>query len=86
MRKARLDFNSLCMAVLVQEVVRADYAFVVHTVNPSTGNEEEIYAEMVKGLGETLVGAYAGRALSLVATKGHTGQPRVSEGGSFREG
>ncbi|CAI5459203.1 unnamed protein product [Closterium sp. Yama58-4] len=77
MRKARLDFNSLSMAVLVQEIVRADYAFVVHTENPSTGDKNQIYAEVVKGLGETLVGAFAGRALSFCADKGHTDRPKV---------
>lgn len=34
------------MAVLVQEVVNADYAFVIHTVNPSTEDSSEIYAEV----------------------------------------
>ncbi|CAI5512548.1 unnamed protein product [Closterium sp. Naga37s-1] len=77
MRKARLHFNSLSMAVLVQEIVRADYAFVVHTENPSTGDKNQIYAEVVKGLGETLVGAFAGRALSFSADKGHTDRPKV---------
>lgn len=34
------------MAVLVQEIIQADYAFVVHTTNPSTEDETEIYAEV----------------------------------------
>lgn len=37
MRKVGLNFMDLRMAVLVQRVVPADYAFVIHTVNPSTG-------------------------------------------------
>ena len=57
------------MAVLIQEVVPADYAFVIHTVNPSTGNADELFAEVVLGLGETLVGNYPGRALSFVCHK-----------------
>ena len=32
-----LDFMALRMAVLVQRVVPARYAFVIHTTNPSTG-------------------------------------------------
>uniref|UniRef100_A0A6N2N9J4 alpha-glucan, water dikinase n=1 Tax=Salix viminalis TaxID=40686 RepID=A0A6N2N9J4_SALVM len=64
-RKVKLDHDYLCMAVLVQEVINADYAFVIHTTNPSSGDSSEIYAEVVKGLGETLVGAYPGRALIL---------------------
>eukprot|EP00249_Psilotum_nudum_P023740 c28967_g1_i1 orf=621-4901(-) len=68
-RKASIDHSDLCMAVLVQEIVRADYAFVIHTTNPANGDTSEIYAEVVKGLGETLVGAYSGRALSFVAKK-----------------
>ena len=93
------------MAVLVQEIVRADYAFVIHTTNPSNEDSSEIYAEVeriyfmqnayktflmsklssmlcviqiVKGLGETLVGAYAGRALSFVTKKNDIRNPQVS--------
>jgi len=58
------------MAVLIQEVVEAEYAFVLHTVNPINGNRDELYAEVVRGLGETLVGNYPGRAMSLVFAKG----------------
>ncbi|XP_064981720.1 alpha-glucan water dikinase 2 isoform X6 [Musa acuminata AAA Group] len=68
-RKAKLDHDDLCMAVLIQEVISADYAFVLHTRNPLSGNPHEIYAEIVKGLGETLVGAYPGRSMSFVTNK-----------------
>jgi alpha-glucan, water dikinase len=37
MRKVGLNFMDLRMAVLVQRVVPARYAFVIHTNNPSTG-------------------------------------------------
>jgi alpha-glucan,water dikinase len=59
----------LCMAVLIQQVVDADYAFVIHSVNPFTGNRDELYSEIVVGLGETLVGNYPGRALSCLYHK-----------------
>jgi len=61
--------ESLFMAVLVQQVVPANYAFVIHTVNPSSGNKNELFAEVVLGLGETLVGNYPGRALSFIWDK-----------------
>ncbi|CAH9102815.1 unnamed protein product [Cuscuta europaea] len=76
-RKVKLDHDSLCMAVLVQEIINADYAFVIHTTNPSSGDVSEIYAEVVKGLGETLVGAYPGRALSFVCKKSDLNSPQV---------
>jgi len=57
------------MAVLIQEVVEAEYAFVLHTVNPLNGNRDELYAEVVRGLGETLVGNYPGRAMSFIFGK-----------------
>ncbi|MEA1866832.1 MAG: PEP/pyruvate-binding domain-containing protein [Thermodesulfobacteriota bacterium] len=70
-RKTRgIPHAYLFMAVLIQEVVKADYSFVIHTVNPSTGNRNEIYAEVVPGLGETLVGNYPGKALSFTCRKG----------------
>ncbi|MFS8027353.1 putative alpha-glucan, water dikinase [Helianthus anomalus] len=34
------------MAVLVQKIINADYAFVIHTTNSSTGDPSEIYAEI----------------------------------------
>ncbi|KAH7515688.1 hypothetical protein FEM48_Zijuj10G0053100 [Ziziphus jujuba var. spinosa] len=76
-RKVKLDHDLLCMAVLVQEIINADYAFVIHTTNPSSGDSSEIYAEVVKGLGETLVGAYPGRALSFISKKNDLGSPQV---------
>ena len=70
-RKARgIPHQDLFMAVLIQEVIEADYSFVIHTVNPVTGNRDEIYAEVVLGLGEALVGNYPGRALSFTSRKG----------------
>ncbi|XP_024989690.1 alpha-glucan water dikinase, chloroplastic-like [Cynara cardunculus var. scolymus] len=76
-RKVKLDHDLLCMAVLVQEIINADYAFVIHTTNPSSGDSSEIYAEVVKGLGETLVGAYPGRALSFIVKKDKLDSPKV---------
>lgn len=76
-RKVGLDHEYLCMAVLVQEIISADYAFVIHTINPSSGDSSEIYAEVVKGLGETLVGAYPGRALSFISKKSDLNSPKV---------
>ncbi|KAK4429801.1 Alpha-glucan water dikinase, chloroplastic [Sesamum alatum] len=76
-RKVKLEHDYLCMAVLVQEIINADYAFVIHTTNPSSGDSSEIYAEVVKGLGETLVGAYPGRALSFICKKNDLNSPRV---------
>ncbi|XP_060968830.1 alpha-glucan water dikinase 1, chloroplastic-like [Cannabis sativa] len=65
------------MAVLVQEIINADYAFVIHTTNPSSGDSSEIYAEVVKGLGETLVGAYPGRAMSFICKKNALDFPQL---------
>ena len=68
-QKMGVPHESLFMAVLIQEVVPADYAFVIHTVNPANNNANELFAEIVLGLGETLVGNFPGRALSFVWDK-----------------
>ena len=68
-KRVGIPHDSLFMAVLVQEVVPADYAFVVHTVNPTNGNPDELYAELVLGLGETLVGNHPGRAFRVTCNK-----------------
>lgn len=76
-RKANsISHKNLFMAVLIQQVVEAEYAFVIHTVNPFTGDKEELYAEIVLGLGETLVGNYPGRALSFTIRK-ETLEPKL---------
>ncbi|XP_077218318.1 phosphoglucan, water dikinase isoform X2 [Tasmannia lanceolata] len=76
-RKAKLNHSDLCMAVLVQEIISADYAFVTHTRNPLSGDPSEIYTEIVKGLGETLVGAYPGRAMSFITKKSNIKFPII---------
>lgn len=63
---AGIAHEELFMAVLVQKVVEAQYAFVIHTANPMTGNRDELYAEVVLGLGETVVANYPGRAFSFI--------------------
>jgi len=65
-RTQGIPHEDLLMAVLIQQAVEADYAFVLHTVNPLGNRPEELYLEVVLGLGETLVGNYPGRALSAV--------------------
>jgi len=68
-RRLGLDHDDLHMAVLVQQLVPADYAFVLHTANPTTGDRDQLYGELVPGLGETLVGNYPGRPLAFTARK-----------------
>ena len=76
-RKAGIKHEDVSMAVLCQPVVQAQYAFVLHTTNPQTGDAGEIYGEVVCGMGEALVGNFAGRALSFVARKDDLSNPRV---------
>ncbi|MEW6441677.1 MAG: PEP/pyruvate-binding domain-containing protein [bacterium] len=76
-RRARgIPHRAVSMAVLVQQVVEADYAFVIHTTDPFSGKEDELYAEVVAGLGEALVGNFPGRALGFRFRK-EGGKPHV---------
>ena len=75
-RSQGIPHCALFMAVLIQEIIEADYSFVIHTINPITGHSDEIYAEAVPGLGETLVGNYPGRAFSFILKKGED-EPRI---------
>jgi alpha-glucan,water dikinase len=72
-----IPHEDIYMAVLVQEVMDPEYAFVAHTANPFTGKKDELYAELVPGLGETLVGNYPGRAMGFVFGKDGQG-PRLT--------
>jgi alpha-glucan, water dikinase len=77
-KKVGLDFNAVSMAVLCQRVVPAQYAFVIHTANPTNGNTNEVYCELVRGLGESIVsGLVPGTALAFVAPKTDLDNPQV---------
>ena len=64
-----VEEEELCMATLLMELVPAEYSFVLHTANPVTGNQHEVYGEICVGLGEALVGNEPGNALSFTAQK-----------------
>ena len=57
------------MAVLVQRIVPAEQAFVIHTTNPTNQQVGEVYCEACEGLGEALVSDMAGQALSFTYDK-----------------
>lgn len=68
-RACSIPHKALHMAVLCQQVVAGDYAFVLHSYNPVSKDKDEVMGEMVLGLGEALVGNYPGRALSFTYNK-----------------
>ena len=68
-RKIGVKLDEISMAVLCQKIIEAEYAFVIHTKNPSNNNKNEIYCEVVYGMGESLVGAYEGQSFSFVYNK-----------------
>ncbi|OEH76639.1 alpha-glucan water dikinase [Cyclospora cayetanensis] len=73
--KASRDYCELNMAVLVQELLPVRYSFVLHTKNPFSQDPNELYGEIAPGLGEAIVGNYAGRALGW--TQKRNGEPTV---------
>jgi len=75
-RARKIPHEDLFLAVLIQEMVEAEYSFVIHTVHPVTKDSGEIFAEVVPGLGETLVGNDPGKALSFTCNKGED-VPRI---------
>lgn len=50
-----IAFDEPKMAVIIQDMVDADYSGVAFTVNPITGNDREILVEVACGTGEDLV-------------------------------
>ena len=67
--KVGITLNDIRMAVLCQKIIPAEYAYVIHTKNPSTNNPNEVFAEICVGMGEALVGAYEGQSLSFSYNK-----------------
>lgn len=59
-KKIGVSLHQVYMAVLVQEIVPAEYAYVIHTTNPTNGEENEVYVESCLGLGEALVSKMPG--------------------------
>jgi len=68
-RAAAIAEEDLSMAVLVMDLVPAQYAFVLHTANPITSNSNQVFGEIVVGLGEALVGNDPGKALTFLYDK-----------------
>ncbi len=54
LQNKRID-TDIKMAVVVQEMIDADYAGVMFTLNPTNGRKDEILINVVYGLGEALV-------------------------------
>jgi phosphoglucan,water dikinase len=70
-QEAKIPHERAHMAVLIQELIEADLSFILHTVNPVTLNDQDVYAEIVVGLGETLASAATrGTPYRLVCAKG----------------
>ncbi len=69
MQKLNISFDKIKVSVLIQKIIPSEYAFVIHTKNPLNNNNNEIFAEVVNGMGETLVGAYEGQSFSFIYNK-----------------
>eukprot|EP00425_Heterocapsa_triquetra_P045917 CAMPEP_0195086646 /NCGR_PEP_ID=MMETSP0448-20130528/26720_1 /TAXON_ID=66468 /ORGANISM="Heterocapsa triquestra, Strain CCMP 448" /LENGTH=1227 /DNA_ID=CAMNT_0040120147 /DNA_START=81 /DNA_END=3764 /DNA_ORIENTATION=- len=64
-RQMGVPDSALSLAVLVQPLAFARYAFVIHTRSPlANAKKEDALVEVVVGLGESLVSNSPGRALS----------------------
>jgi pyruvate,water dikinase len=57
--RSRHGIAAGAMAVLIQPMVAADAAGVAFSLNPVTGNRDEVVVSAVRGLGERLVGGLA---------------------------
>ncbi|MBU0485912.1 MAG: TIM barrel protein [Proteobacteria bacterium] len=55
--KTGIPHSAAHMAILIQEMINPDYAFVLHTTNPMNNSQQELYLELTAGLGETLASA-----------------------------
>ncbi|MEO0336792.1 MAG: PEP/pyruvate-binding domain-containing protein, partial [Pseudomonadota bacterium] len=55
LQNAKLNSDELKMTVLVQEFIVAEHSGVAFSVNPQTGDDQEIYTEFVEGCGDQLV-------------------------------
>ncbi|KAL8256653.1 hypothetical protein R6Q59_031720 [Mikania micrantha] len=77
-RNTDTSFGKLCIGILIQEYIRADYAFVTYTYHPVSQDSSQIYTEIVKGSVETLIGAYLGRPMSSITKKSDLNSPIIT--------
>ena len=68
-KKLGVQMNQIYMAVLVQKIIPAEYAYVIHTTNPTNNEDDEVYVEACLGLGEALVADMPGKAFSFSYNK-----------------
>ncbi|KAI3672668.1 hypothetical protein L6452_38765 [Arctium lappa] len=73
-----MNHDKRCIGILIQEHIRADYAFVTYTNHPVSHDSSEIYTEIVKGSVESLVGSSPGRAMSSITKKSDLKSPIVT--------
>lgn len=57
------------MAVLIQEQLKSEYSFVLHTRSPIGQDPDLLYAELATGLGETLASGTRGSPWRLSVSK-----------------
>jgi rifampicin phosphotransferase len=65
-RQQRIDDGAIAIAVVVQRMVAAEYAGVLFTADPITGERDRMVVEAVTGLGEALVSGQASGHRSVV--------------------
>jgi len=81
--QAGIPHARLHMAVLVQELVTPDLSFIMHTVNPLTGNRDEALVELAVGLGEVLASSALPGTPYRIACHRKTGAVRLLACASF---
>ncbi|KAF7457944.1 putative alpha-glucan water dikinase 1 [Cryptosporidium felis] len=75
MKKIGQPLSNVFMSVVIQRLIGAEYAFVLHSKNPiqskytDSDEYDEMYGEIVIGLGETLVSNTCGKALGFTAAR-----------------
>ena len=76
-RERRWDDSGLALAVVVQEMVDAEWAGVLFTADPVTGRRDRIVIEAVPGLGEALVSGETAGHRRVVNKR--TGRPATAD-------
>ncbi|OII71804.1 alpha-glucan water dikinase [Cryptosporidium ubiquitum] len=75
MKKIGLSLSNVYMSIAIQRLMNAKYAFVLHSKNPIQNKNinlteyDEMYGELVIGLGETLVSNTIGKSMGFTALR-----------------
>lgn len=82
-KNAGIKHNQIHMAILFQEMIEPELAFIMHTSDPMHGTSNSAWVELAIGLGDTLASAWQPGSPYRIRCDRHTGQSQLLSCANF---